>query len=211
MFRSINNSFTSRSIKGYHEIWKDLRTLSMKWKRVLLPSFSMLDMGVNEAIYSSLNREIIFEHPSPIITMRAQKNSAERDGMRAAHVSDAVALIDTLSYFEERVRLRIAAWIDENNSISFPDSTFRGTSGLKNFWHLKRIGLVTNSRKTRDSRSRRSLPSVQMLQSRITLRHSTTALKSRTRTSSCSILVDNTSTARRVSLELSISENQRGK
>lgn len=64
----------------------------------------MFDMGVNEAIYSSLNREIILEHPSPIITMRAQKNQIERDGMRAAHVRDAVAMIDTLSYLEERVR-----------------------------------------------------------------------------------------------------------
>lgn len=61
------------------------------------------DMGASEAIYSALNREIILEHSSPIILMRAQKNEVEREGMRRAHIRDAVAMIDTLSYLEERV------------------------------------------------------------------------------------------------------------
>lgn len=62
-------------------------------------------MGVSEAIYSAIRyREIIFERTSPIVYMRAQKNSVEREGMRRAQVRDAVALCDTLSYLEERVR-----------------------------------------------------------------------------------------------------------
>lgn len=68
-----------------------------------------LDTGVNEAIHSSLSREKIYDHSSPIIYMRAQKNEVERNGMRAAHVRDAVAMIDTLSYLEERVKSVVAS------------------------------------------------------------------------------------------------------
>lgn len=91
------------SIKDYNDIWKDLRTLSHKWKRVLLPSLSVFDMGASEAIHSSLNRENILERASPIITMRAEKNEVEREGMRRAHVKDAVAMCEAFSYLEERV------------------------------------------------------------------------------------------------------------
>ena len=91
-------------IKHYHDIWKDLRTLSQQTKRgVLLPTISVFDMGASEAIYSSLNREIIVERTSPIVYMRAQKNNVEREGMRQAHIRDAVAMCDTFSYLEERV------------------------------------------------------------------------------------------------------------
>lgn len=69
----------------------------------MLPSLSVFDMGASEAIHSSVNREIILERPSPIINMRAQKNEVEREGMRRAHIRDAVAICDTFSYLEERV------------------------------------------------------------------------------------------------------------
>jgi Xaa-Pro aminopeptidase len=68
-----------------------------------MPKMSVFDMGVSEAIYSSVNPEIILKETSPIIYMRAKKNDVEREGMRRAHVRDAVALCDTLSYLEERV------------------------------------------------------------------------------------------------------------
>ena len=38
--------------------------------------------------------------------MRAQKNHVEREGMRKAHIRDAVAMCDTFSYLEERVSQR---------------------------------------------------------------------------------------------------------
>jgi Xaa-Pro aminopeptidase len=41
--------------------------------------------------------------PSPIIFMKARKNHIEIDGMRRAHIRDAVALCDFLAHFEERV------------------------------------------------------------------------------------------------------------
>jgi Xaa-Pro aminopeptidase len=94
---------TTISIKEYNEVWKDLRVYSKQWKRVWMPTLSVFDMGVSEAIYSSVKREIIYERTSPIVYMRAQKNEVERNGMRNCHVRDAVALCDTLSYLEERV------------------------------------------------------------------------------------------------------------
>lgn len=81
--------------------------LSTSWQRVLMPSINVFDMGVSEAIYSSVNREIIHERTSPIVYMRAQKNNVEREGMRRANVRDAVALCDTFSYLEERVSVSI--------------------------------------------------------------------------------------------------------
>lgn len=80
-----------------------MRTLSQQWKRVLLPSYSVFDMGASEAIFTSVRREIILERVSPIVYMRAKKNPTEREGMRRAHIKDAVAMCDTLSYLEERV------------------------------------------------------------------------------------------------------------
>jgi Xaa-Pro aminopeptidase len=70
----------------------------------LLPSLNVFDMGASEYIHSSLNREIILERTSPIVFMRAQKSHVEREGMRRAHIRDAVAMCDTFSYLEERVR-----------------------------------------------------------------------------------------------------------
>lgn len=61
-------------------------------------------MGASEAIHSSIwSRDVIVEQISPIVYMRAQKNTVEREGMRKAHVRDAVAMCDTFQYLEERV------------------------------------------------------------------------------------------------------------
>lgn len=82
-----------------------MRDFSTQWKRVLLPTLSVFDMGASEAVYSTIrNPEIIFERTSPIVYMRAKKNDVEREGMRRAQIRDAVALADTLNYLEERVR-----------------------------------------------------------------------------------------------------------
>jgi Xaa-Pro aminopeptidase len=59
-------------------------------------------MGASEAIHAALPKEIIMERVSPVIYMRAQKNNVEREGMRRAHIRDAAAMCDTMSYLEER-------------------------------------------------------------------------------------------------------------
>ena len=68
-----------------------------------MPTMTIFDSGVSEAIYASVDKRIVHERISPVVYMRAQKNDVEREGMRRANVRDAVALCDTLSYLEERV------------------------------------------------------------------------------------------------------------
>jgi Xaa-Pro aminopeptidase len=43
--------------------------------------------------------------PSPIIFMKARKNHIEIDGMRRAHIRDAVAVCDFLAHLEDAVSL----------------------------------------------------------------------------------------------------------
>lgn len=95
------------SIKDYQNIWDDLKMFSRQWRRVLLPTDSNIEMGASEAIRATLPREIIFHHTSPIIRIRAVKNSIERKGMKRANLKDAAAMCETLSYLEERVRSAI--------------------------------------------------------------------------------------------------------
>ena len=90
--------------KSYPDFWRDLRTLAQQWKRVLVPSHSVFDMGASEAVYSALPQSMVVERVSPIIYMRAQKNPTERAGMQKAHIRDAAAFCEAMSYFEIRVR-----------------------------------------------------------------------------------------------------------
>ncbi|XP_053682697.1 xaa-Pro aminopeptidase ApepP [Sabethes cyaneus] len=89
-------------VRDYQDVWRDLRTLSQHWKRVLVPSADVFEMGASEAIYSAIPRELILNKPSPIILLRAQKNEIERQGMLRAHIRDSAAMCEALSYLEKR-------------------------------------------------------------------------------------------------------------
>lgn len=91
-------------VKNYDEIWIDLRSYSHIWRKVLVPSHCAYDLGVSEAVFSSIIRNVILEKPSPVIFMRAKKNAVEREGMQRAHVLDGAALCDAFSLLERRVR-----------------------------------------------------------------------------------------------------------
>lgn len=90
-------------IKEYHQVWNDIRTYSQIWKRVLVPAPCVQEPGASEAVFSSFPLKIVFEHISPIIMMRAQKNSVEQKGMRTAHIRDGAALCEAMSNLESRV------------------------------------------------------------------------------------------------------------
>lgn len=90
-------------IRGYNAIWSDLRTFSQGWRRVWIPSQCVFDLGSSEAVYTAISRHLIYEKPSPIIFMRAQKNAIEREGMQRAHVLDGAAMCEALSLLESRV------------------------------------------------------------------------------------------------------------
>lgn len=72
-----------------------------------MPSHCAQDLGASEAVFASLPPQIVHEHISPIILMRAQKNTIEQKGMRLAHVRDGAAMCEALSNLESRVRYNI--------------------------------------------------------------------------------------------------------
>ncbi|KAH8353869.1 hypothetical protein KR084_009818 [Drosophila pseudotakahashii] len=89
-------------IKEYNQIWSDIRTYAQIWKRVLVSAPCVQDLGASEAIYSSMPGKIVVWEISPIIFMRAQKNSEEQAGMRRAHIRDGAAICEAMSNMETR-------------------------------------------------------------------------------------------------------------
>ncbi|KAH8278826.1 hypothetical protein KR018_010057 [Drosophila ironensis] len=98
-------------IKEYNQIWSDIRTYAQIWKRVLVAAPCVQDLGASEAIYSSMPGKIVVWEISPIIFMRAQKNSVEQAGMRRAHVRDGAAICEAMSNME--TRFNTEQWTEE--------------------------------------------------------------------------------------------------
>ncbi|XP_312988.6 xaa-Pro aminopeptidase 1 [Anopheles gambiae] len=143
-------------LRDYGDVWRDLRTLAQHWHRLLVPGAVVFDTGASEAIHATLPRNIVFERPSPIIFLRAQKNQVERQGMRQAHIRDGVAMCEVLSRLEERfiagdhiTELSLSREIDharktQNNSegIAFPTSVAYGVhSSMPNYTPSNRTNI----------------------------------------------------------------------
>lgn len=90
-------------IHDYKQIWNDLRTLSQAWHKVLLPSSYLYVKGASRAIYDSVPMDKRMPTPSIVMIAKAVKNDVEREGMRQAHIRDAVALCDFFAYLETQV------------------------------------------------------------------------------------------------------------
>ncbi|KAK9508056.1 hypothetical protein O3M35_007802 [Rhynocoris fuscipes] len=90
--------------RRYESVWEDLTTLSQIWRKVWIPSSGPFAPGVSRAVYISIPEDKRMSKVSPIIALKAEKNQVERDGMRRAHVQDAVAFCDFMAYFEEKMR-----------------------------------------------------------------------------------------------------------
>lgn len=73
----------------------------------------MQEPGASEAVFSSFPLRIIFEHISPIIMLKAQKNSVEQKGMHMAHIRDGAALCEAMSNLELRVSFRHQKYLYE--------------------------------------------------------------------------------------------------
>ncbi|EDW15306.1 xaa-Pro aminopeptidase 2 [Drosophila mojavensis] len=108
-------------IKEYKHIWSDIRTYVQIWRRILVPAPCVQEPGASEAIYSAVPANVVVEHISPIIFMRAQKNSEEQEGMRLAHIRDAAAIceamsnlearFDTEQWTEEKIKYEVELWL----------------------------------------------------------------------------------------------------
>ncbi|XP_017795279.1 PREDICTED: xaa-Pro aminopeptidase 1-like [Habropoda laboriosa] len=120
---------------NYTSIWYDLRTMSQAWNIVWLPTRCGYSPGASMEIFNSIPPEKRLAKPSPVISLRAQKNEIEAEGMRRSHLRDAVAMCDFLAYMEEQYELNSEGWDemqvarlanefryeqDKNKGISFP-------------------------------------------------------------------------------------------
>ncbi|XP_066984437.1 xaa-Pro aminopeptidase 1-like isoform X3 [Macrobrachium rosenbergii] len=87
-------------ISEYNNFWTHLSTATGK---VIIPQAHSYATGASYAVLSKIKAESRMVTPSPVILMKAQKNEVEIEGMKNAHVKDAVALCDFLSFMETEI------------------------------------------------------------------------------------------------------------
>lgn len=95
-----NVSFSQR-VNDYINIYADLRRATEA--KILVPASGTFQRGASEAIAQSVSANKRLLLLSPIIYLKAQKNEAEANGMRKAHLRDAVAMCTLLNYLEKQV------------------------------------------------------------------------------------------------------------
>ncbi|KAK9301554.1 hypothetical protein QLX08_006111 [Tetragonisca angustula] len=123
------------TLHNYTSIWYDLRTMSQAWNLVWLPTRCAYSPGASMEIFNSIPAEKRLPKPSPVLSLRAQKNEIEAEGMRRSHLRDAVMMCEFLAYMEEQYELNSDSWDemqvarlanefryeqDKNKGISFP-------------------------------------------------------------------------------------------
>ncbi|XP_063842236.1 xaa-Pro aminopeptidase 1-like [Scylla paramamosain] len=93
------------TINDYVSILDSLRALRLRntVKKVLLGAKYSYSGGASYAIYSAVPEKMRVKGTSPILLMKARKNPKEVEGMKRAHVKDAVALCDFLSFLENEI------------------------------------------------------------------------------------------------------------
>ena len=96
-------------IRHYDQVFKDLPKLVASVNSVLLPSKYAYSGGASFAVYELIPADKRRSSPSPIIFLKAKKNDVEVDGMKNAHLKDAVALCDFMSLLQEEVSAAISS------------------------------------------------------------------------------------------------------
>lgn len=86
----------------YTTIYSDLRRATES--KILIPTAGTFQRGASAAIAQSISQSKRLFQMSPIIYLKAQKNQAEIQGMRKAHLRDAVAMCTVMCYMESMVR-----------------------------------------------------------------------------------------------------------
>ncbi|XP_046656109.1 xaa-Pro aminopeptidase 1-like isoform X1 [Daphnia pulicaria] len=97
-------------VRAYEAVFKDLAVLAQNVSSVLLPSTYAYSGGVSFAIYETIPADKRRTSPSPLILLKATKNAVEVEGMRNAHLKDAVALCDFISLLQEQVQEGKEQW-----------------------------------------------------------------------------------------------------
>lgn len=91
-------------IAPYQEFWTNFGDISANWKKVLLPAAGAFNQGASKKVYDLVPSEKRLYQRSPIIDMKAVKNSVEILGMQAAQIRDSVAMCQFFHYLEENVK-----------------------------------------------------------------------------------------------------------
>lgn len=82
----------------YATVYAELRRSAES--KILIPAAGTFQRGASAAIAQSVPQSKRMFQLSPIIYLKAQKNEAEVNGMRRAHLRDAVAMCTLLNYLE---------------------------------------------------------------------------------------------------------------
>ncbi|XP_030760939.1 xaa-Pro aminopeptidase ApepP-like isoform X2 [Sitophilus oryzae] len=90
-------------LRNYSDIWPDLRTKSQRYKKILVPSHCVYSEGASHAIYEHIFPSRRLPKQSPIIYLKAVKNSVEIEGMKMANIKDAAAMCDFFAYIEKQM------------------------------------------------------------------------------------------------------------
>ncbi|CAH1408360.1 unnamed protein product [Nezara viridula] len=141
----IEGCFASNCVRlrPYDSILDDIATMAQKWKTACLPGEHLLTPGVSRAVFFTVPPEKRRTLVSPIARMKAEKNEVERKGMHTAHLKDAVAFCEAMSYIEKMINkgeemdeIEIAELLDEarraqlnNEGISFKTIVAFGKNG----------------------------------------------------------------------------------
>lgn len=87
----------------YSQIFDKLENIIREngWEKVLLGNKVAYSGGASYAIYKAIPKDKLDFQNSPVMLMKAAKNKVEVQGMKNAHIRDAVALIEFASDIED--------------------------------------------------------------------------------------------------------------
>ncbi|XP_063893288.1 xaa-Pro aminopeptidase 1 [Helicoverpa armigera] len=101
VYNCFNNNCTR--VSEYTSIYSELRRTADS--KILIPAAGTFQRGASAAIAQSIPPAKRMFLLSPIIYLKAQKNEAEVNGMKKAHIRDAIAMCTLLSYLESKSAL----------------------------------------------------------------------------------------------------------
>ncbi|XP_045034840.1 xaa-Pro aminopeptidase ApepP-like [Daphnia magna] len=97
-------------VRHYENVFNDLPVSTKNVDSVLLPSNYAYSEGVSFAIYETIPAVKRQTSPSPLILLKETKKAIEVEGMKNAHMKDAVALSDFLSLLQEQIHEGKVQW-----------------------------------------------------------------------------------------------------
>ncbi|XP_046412556.1 xaa-Pro aminopeptidase 1-like isoform X1 [Neodiprion fabricii] len=95
-----NSSF---AIADYENIWEDLEIAGELATAILLPAPYSYALGISYRVYTTVPSSKVKSATSPVLLVKDRKTEVEANGMRNAHIKDAVALCQFLYILEEAI------------------------------------------------------------------------------------------------------------